>query len=195
MKKEFEVISQIIRDNKKVLDVGCGDGTLMEYLKNHQKNDVRGLEPGKTYYYYFSALEKKSIIGKTRTASLNSNQINFAVVSCSDYQRGYFNSYAALAKERNLDAVIHLGDYIYEYKARDYSHGTFNRLHIPDKELISLDDYRTRYSQYKLDPDIIAAHSSPPFIVIWDDHDTSNNTYMTGAQNHQSLLEEATVPP
>ena len=85
--------------------------------------------------------------------------------------------------------MIHLGDYIYEYKARDYSHGTFNRLHLPNKELISLRDYRTRYSQYKLDPDIIAAHRLHPFIVIWDDHETSNNTYMTGAQNHQPLLE------
>jgi len=49
MKKEFEVISKIIKDNKKVLDIGCGDGTLMEYLKNHQKNDVRGLDPQKNY--------------------------------------------------------------------------------------------------------------------------------------------------
>ena len=95
-----------------------------------------------------------------------------------------------LRKSNDDSQYYNIGeDYIYEYKARDYSHGTFNRLHIPDKELISLDDYRTRYSQYKLDPDIIAAHSSHPFIVIWDDHETSNNTYMTGAQNHQSLLE------
>ena len=153
------------------------------------KVDVRGLEPGKTYFYFFNALGKNSVIGRTRTASLDYDQLNLAVISCSDYQRGYFNSYAALSKEPNLDAVIHLGDYIYEYKARDYSHGTFNRLHLPDKELISLEDYRIRYSQYKLDPDIIAAHMSHPFIVIWDDHETSNNTYMTGAKNHQSLLE------
>ena len=149
------------------------------------KIDVRGLEPGKNYYYYFNSLGHKSIVGKTKTMSLDSDELNFAIISCSDYQRGYFNSYAALANENNLDAVIHLGDYIYEYKARDYSNGIFNRLHIPDKELISLEDYRTRYSQYRLDPDLIKAHASHPFIVIWDDHETSNDTYMTGAQNHQ----------
>ena len=153
------------------------------------KVDVNQLDKGTTYYYQFDAFGKNSIIGKTRTTSLDSDFLNFAVVSCSDYQRGFFNSYSSLAKEKNIEAVIHLGDYIYEYKARDYSNGIFKRLHIPDKELVSLDDYRSRYSQYKLDPDLIAAHQNHPFIVIWDDHETSNNTFSTGAQNHQSELE------
>jgi alkaline phosphatase D len=153
------------------------------------KVDVDNLESGTVYYYQFKAFEKKSIIGKTKTTSLNSDSLNFAVVSCSDYQRGFFNSYAALANEKNIEAVIHLGDYIYEYKARDFSNGIFQRLHIPDKEIVSLSDYRARYSQYKMDPDLISVHQKHPFIVIWDDHETSNNTYSYGAQNHQPELE------
>ena len=153
------------------------------------KVDVDNLDSGTVYYYQFEALEQKSIIGRTKTTSLYSDSLNFAVVSCSDYQRGFFNSYAALANEKNIEAVIHLGDYIYEYKARDFSNGIFERLHIPDKEIVSLSDYRNRYSQYKMDSDLISAHQKHPFIVIWDDHETSNDTYSSGAQNHQSELE------
>ena len=153
------------------------------------KVDVEGLEQGTTYFYQFESFGKKSITGRTKTIDSSSDSLRFAIVSCSDYQRGYFNSYSSLAGEENIDAVVHLGDYIYEYKSRDYSNGIFDRLHLPDKELISLDDYRTRHSQYKLDIDLIKAHRSHPFILIWDDHETSNNTYKSGAENHQELEE------
>ncbi len=148
------------------------------------KVDVDKLSPGKTYYYKFEALGKESMIGKTKTISNSSSSLKLAAISCSDYQRGFFNAYSSLADEE-IDAVIHLGDYIYEYKSRDFSNGIFKRLHLPDKEIVSLSDYRIRHSQYKLDPDLIAAHSSHPFILIWDDHETANNTYKYGAENHQ----------
>ena len=152
------------------------------------KVDVDKLSPGKTYFYKFEALGKESMVGRTKTISDSTSSLKIAAISCSDYQRGFFNAYGSLADE-DLDAVIHLGDYIYEYKSRDYSNGIFKRLHLPDKEIVSLTDYRTRHSQYKLDPDLISAHSSHPFILIWDDHETANNTYKDGAENHQEEKE------
>lgn len=153
------------------------------------KVDVEGLESGTSYFYRFESYGKKSITGRTKTIDSLSESLRFAIVSCSDYQRGYFNSYSSISEEEDIDAVIHLGDYIYEYKSRDYSNGIFDRLHLPDKELITLGDYRTRHSQYKLDRDLIEAHRNHPFILIWDDHETSNNTYKDGAENHQELEE------
>ena len=149
------------------------------------KVDVNKLNPGTTYYYRFEAFGKESMVGRTKTIINSSDSLKLVAISCSDYQRGFFNAYGSLANEKNIDAVIHLGDYIYEYKSRDYSNGIFKRLHLPDKEIISLSDYRTRHSQYKLDLDLISAHSNHPFILIWDDHETSNDTYKDGAENHQ----------
>jgi len=97
---------------------------------------------------------------------------------------GYFNAYNAIADEQ-VDAVLHLGDYIYEYGPGKYGDTSFYRKNIPTHEIISLQDYRDRYSQYRLDPDLIAVHASTPFINIWDDHEISNNAYVDGAQNHQ----------
>ena len=119
------------------------------------------------------------------TAAEETNQLNFAVVSCSNYEWGYFNAYGRIAEEENLSAVIHLGDYIYEYGTTSYGDTTIGRINIPTHEIISLQDYRDRYSLYRLDPDLIAAHKSHPFIVIWDDHEIANNSYVDGAQNHQ----------
>ena len=104
------------------------------------KVDVDKLSPGETYYYKFESFGIESIVGKTKTLSNLTDSLRFAAISCSDYQRGFFNAYASLAHE-DLDVVIHLGDYIYEYKSRDYSNGIFERLHLPDKEIISLYDY------------------------------------------------------
>ncbi len=148
------------------------------------KVDVTNLNPGTTYYYRFKALGQQSTIGTTKTAA-NSGPVNFAVVSCSNYEWGYFNAYRAIAERNDLDAVLHLGDYIYEYGSGSYGDTSLNRINIPNKEIISLSDYRTRYSQYRLDEDLKAAHAKLPFINIWDDHEIANNSYKTGAQNHQ----------
>ncbi|MEN7548396.1 alkaline phosphatase D family protein [Rapidithrix thailandica] len=150
------------------------------------KVDVEGLQPGTKYYYRFLALEATSITGETRTAPTgDQEQLKFGFVSCSNYQTGYFNAYKKLAEREDLNAVVHLGDYIYEYKAGKYADTTLHRNHLPDKEIITLADYRTRYAQYHVDPDLRAAHQKHPFIVIWDDHELANNTYNGGAQNHQ----------
>lgn len=149
------------------------------------KVDVTGLNPGTLYYYRFSGLGGTSITGRTKTAPTHADSLRFAVVSCANYEYGFFSAYRKIAEQEILDAVIHLGDYIYEYAPGIYGDTALNRVHLPAKELIELKDYRTRYSQYRLDPDLRLAHSAQPFITIWDDHEIANNAYATGAQNHQ----------
>jgi alkaline phosphatase D len=151
------------------------------------KVDATGLMPSQTYYYYFTALNKNSSIGRTRTAPLDKvDHLRFGVVSAADYEAGYFNVYGNLAKRKDLDAIIHLGDYINEYGENDGSrdYKTSVRLNIPNKELVNLFDYRTRYSLYRLDPDLQHAHKQHPFIAVWDDHEFAYRAYTNGSENH-----------
>lgn len=155
------------------------------------KVDVDGLRPATTYFYVFTAYNRSSLIGRTRTLS-NGVQLHarLAVVSCSNYPAGYFNAYAAIARRNDLDAVLHLGDYIYEYDADSASFGgatgiALGRQHEPINEVVTLSDYRTRYSQYRLDPDLRRLHQQHPMIHVWDDHESANDAYEDGAQNHQ----------
>ena len=113
------------------------------------KIDVTGLDPNQYYYYRFKALDRTSPVGRTKTLPRETtDSLTFAVVSCSNWQHGYFNAYDRIA-EREVDAVIHLGDYIYEYGSGNSRMA--ERLHLPDHEIVTLSDYRTRYSQYHLD--------------------------------------------
>jgi alkaline phosphatase D len=150
------------------------------------KVDVAGLKPATTYYYRFRGLGAESLVGRTRTApSGRTDRIRLAMVSCSNLPFGYFNAYGRIAARADLDAVLHLGDYIYEYRNGQYGDGArFGRAPLPDKEIVALEDYRTRHAQYKLDPDLQAAHRQHPFIVVWDDHELTNNAWRDGAQNH-----------
>jgi alkaline phosphatase D len=107
------------------------------------------------------------------------------VVSCSNYEWGYFNAYESIANIPNLDFVIHLGDYIYEYGPGVYGDKSLNRGHLPAKELLTIQDYRSRYAQYRLDEQLQKVHQNTPFISVWDDHEIANDTYTEGAQNHQ----------
>ncbi len=149
------------------------------------KVDVGNLNADSYYYYQFEALGAKSEIGRTKTAAENEETaVKFAVVSCSNFEAGYFNAYGRIA-ERELDAVLHLGDYIYEYEIDRYGDTTLGRLNIPPGELFTLSDYRTRYALYRLDEDLQEVHRLHPFITIWDDHEITNNAFIHGAQNHQ----------
>jgi len=153
------------------------------------KIDVKKLKAGTTYYYQFEALSKKSSIGRTKTVPEGEvKHLRFAVVSCSNYQAGYFNAYGRIAERDDLDAVIHLGDYIYEYGEGGYGDSTLvasgKRSLAPKTEIISLEDYHARYSTYRLDPDLQKLHQMHPFITVWDDHESANDSYKGGAQNH-----------
>jgi len=150
------------------------------------KVDVDALKPDQVYYYRFLALGSTSIVGRTKTAPVVAkDSLKFAIVSCANYEWGYFNPYDKIADRPLLDAVLHLGDYIYEYGVGKYGDTTIGRINIPRHEIISLNDYRTRYSLYRLDKGLRRVHQQHPFIAIWDDHEIANNSHVTGAQNHQ----------
>jgi len=149
------------------------------------KVDVKGLAANTKYFYRFTALDEVSVIGETKTINnTDRGELNLGVVSCSNYEWGYFSAYRHLA-EKELDAVLHLGDYFYEYAPGTYGDTTIGRFNIPPREILSLEDYRTRYALYRTDKDLQLVHQRHPFIAIWDDHEITNNAYISGAQNHQ----------
>ncbi|MGA1418368.1 MAG: alkaline phosphatase D family protein, partial [Gemmatimonadaceae bacterium] len=129
--------------------------------------DVEGLEADRWYCYRFRSGGAVSPVGRLRTAPAEGalTPLRFGMVSCQNYEQGLYTAYQHLAQER-CDLITHLGDYIYEYSARAGAvrpHRGF--------EIRSLDDYRTRYAQYKLDPLLQAAHALCPWLVTWDDHE------------------------
>lgn len=155
------------------------------------KVDATGLQPATDYFYRFAVGDEASPVGRTRTAPAPSNtpkRLRFGVVSCANWQAGWFSAYRHLAERGDLDAVIHLGDYLYEYEPGMYSYGHRNediRRHDPPREIVSLRDYRRRHAQYKTDPDLQALHAAVPFIVTWDDHEVADGSWAHGAFEHQ----------
>jgi alkaline phosphatase D len=166
-----------------------GSGTVMTDASRDftVKVDVTGLSPATTYYYQFTGAGTTSRVGRTRTAPTGGvDRLRFAVMSCSSFNHGYFHAYRHVSERADIDAVLHLGDYIYEYAPGDY--GSV-RAADPPNEIVTLEDYRRRYAQYRRDGDLQAAHQQHPFIVVWDDHETANNSYEDGAQNHDPATE------
>ncbi len=151
------------------------------------KVDVTRLDPGGTYYYQFSYKGALSPIGRTKTLPAGrADRARFAVCSCSNHPFGFFNAYRNIANRAELDGVIHLGDYIYEYAEGTYGQGApIGRVPVPNKEIVTLTDYRQRFGQYRLDPDLQEAHRQHPWICVWDDHESTNDSWFGGAQNHQ----------
>ncbi|WP_298417511.1 alkaline phosphatase D family protein [uncultured Kordia sp.] len=153
--------------------------------------ELQNLETNQKLYYRFVNVADKtvSIIGETITLPQNAAEIKLAVCSCANFQAGLFNSYKAMA-ESDSDIIVHLGDYIYEYAPGEY--GTtpetiaLGRIHEPDNEIVTLDDYRIRYKQYRNDENLKLAHQKKPFICVWDDHEITNDAYKDGAENHQT---------
>ncbi|AZN64828.1 alkaline phosphatase [Acinetobacter johnsonii] len=157
------------------------------------KVDVTGLAAGQVYFYRFKSASKYSITGQTKTLATQVQSVQFAVCSCSNFPAGYFHVYKEMTKQ-DVDVVIHLGDYIYEYGMGEYATEeavAMGRALADDNnaEIIRLDDYRKRYALYRLDADLQATHQRHPFIVIWDDHELANDTWEKGAENHQSDTE------
>lgn len=157
------------------------------------KVDVVSLQAASIYFYRFFTGADRSPVGRTKTLPVGGvSQSKFAVVSCANFPAGYFNVYADIAKRTDLDLVLHLGDYIYEYGRLGYASQlaiALDRLSTPDHEILTLEDYRMRHAQYRSDGDLRAMHARLPMIAVWDDHDLADNAWSGGAANHDEGAE------
>lgn len=159
------------------------------------KVDVSGLAPATIYFYRFVCNGITSPVGRGKTLAIgNIDKVKLAVCSCSNYPAGYFHVYAEMAKQNDLDAFLHLGDYIYEYGAGGYAYDDAAKLGRElkadnNKEIIKLDDYRKRYALYHTDKDLQTLHQNTALIAVWDDHELSNDTWKNGAENHDDKTE------
>jgi alkaline phosphatase D len=155
---------------------------------------VTGLMPGKWYYYRFRAAGgETSPVGRTRTLPAGRTaRFNIAVFSCSNLPFGHFNAYAHAAERQDIDLVVHLGDYIYEYPRGTYPsarEALDGRIIDPAGEIVTIADYHARYASYRRDRDLAMLHQRFPMISIWDDHEIANDAWKDGAQNHQAETE------
>ena len=156
------------------------------------KVDAAGLKPNSGYFYRFRVGKTVSPVGRTRTLPQGRvDRMVLAVASCAFFSTGFFNSYREIAKLEHVDLVLHLGDYLYDYGSTPDQLGMsvglkIGRIPTPANETVTLADYRERHACYRLDPDLQAAHARAPWICVWDDHESANDAWMGGAQNHQA---------
>lgn len=186
----LEVVWEIATDDKFTQVINTGKVQTASAQDFTIKVDADKLKSGQTYYYRFKFGSVISSVGRTKKLPETTSSVQFAVCSCSNYPAGYFYVYKEMAKQE-VDAIIHLGDYIYEYGKDGYATEEAVKLGRTlaadnDKEIIKLDDYRKRYALYHTDADLQAAHARHPFIVIWDDHELANDAWKDGAENHQA---------
>ncbi|MDG9709964.1 alkaline phosphatase D family protein [Streptomyces sp. DH10] len=190
---DTEVSWIVARDKAFSTVVAKGSTTATAASDHTVKADIRGLEPGTDYWFRFSAGGTDSSAARTRTAPAPDTAVTnlrFGVVSCANWEAGYFSPYRHLAARGDLDAWLHLGDYIYEYGTGEYgTRGTVVRPHAPAHEIVTLADYRVRHARYKTDPDLQALHAAAPVVAIWDDHEFANDAWSGGAENHTAGAE------
>lgn len=177
---------------------GGGSVTATGERDHIAKITVDGLEPGRWYFYRFVAPDgTASLTGRTRTLPQGpTGAFNLALVSCSNLPFGWFNAYGHAAARQDIDLVVHVGDYLYEYAPGRYPSAKLavaGRLVQPDHEIVSLADYRLRYAAYRSDPDLARLHQLFPMIAQWDDHEFANDTWKGGAENHDADEGEWTV--
>ncbi len=167
--------------------VNSGSTTVGSETDFTLKVDAQNLQSNTKYFYQFTVGPNSSVVGKTKTLPSGTvDRVKLAVVSCSNYASGYFNVYKEIAQMGDLDAVIHLGDYIYEYA--DSGYGSLRKLETTH-ELINLADYRMRHAFHKKDSNSQQMHASLPMIAVWDDHEVANDTWISGAENHDATTE------
>lgn len=190
LEDDIQVYWEVATDANFVYPVHDGRATVSAHRDYTLKVDVQNLEPGRTYYYRFRSNGKMSPTGRTKTLPTGSvSRVTLAVFSCANYPAGHFNVYGAAAKRFDFDAVVHLGDYIYEYGMGGYATGgaeAIGRALPSDNagEILTLSDYRKRYALYRTDANLRALHEKYPFIAVWDDHEVANDTWSHGAGNH-----------
>ncbi len=180
---------QVAKDRHFADIVAKGSFTTSARRDHTVKLEATGLRPRTTYFYRFLYKGESSRVGRTKTApaaKASPKNLRFGVVSCANLPGGYFSAYRHLSKRDDLDAVLHLGDYFYEYGPAEYGEV---RKPVPAKETVALADYRQRHAQYKQDKDLQALHAKAPFIVTWDDHESANDAYRKGAENHDPATE------
>lgn len=191
--EDVDVVWEVAADGEFSSIVQSGSTTTGAARDFTVKVDVTGLNANTAYHYRFRSNGKTSPTGRTKTLGTGSlQQVRLAVFSCSNYPTGYFNVYAEAAKLNDIDAAIHLGDYIYEYARDGYASkdaAALNRISEPATEIVTLSDYRRRYAQYRSDPDLQAVHAKLPFIAVWDDHELANDAWREGAENHDPAIE------
>ncbi|UUN26369.1 alkaline phosphatase [Streptomyces sp. FIT100] len=185
---DTEVSWEVAEDKGFTSVVASGRTTATAASDHTVKADVRGLRPATAYHFRFTAGTAVSPAGRTRTApaaDAAAPGVRFGVVSCANWEAGYFSAYRHLAARTDLDAVLHLGDYIYEYGSGGYpAEENVIRQHEPRHEITTLADYRLRHATYKTDADLQALHAAHPVVAIWDDHEIANDAWSGGAENH-----------
>jgi alkaline phosphatase D len=166
--------------------VAAGHATVEDDADGTVRVEVDGLEPGTTYWYGFAAGGRQSTTGRTRTLpGPGAARVRMAVMSCSNLETGWFNAYARVAERDDLDLVVHLGDYLYEYGDGDEAPEPLpGRAHHPRIELRSRADYRARYAQYRADADLQHLHSRHAVVTLFDDHELADDSWVGGAQAH-----------
>jgi alkaline phosphatase D len=169
--------------------VGGGQMVTGPWRDHTVKITVDGLVPGRFHYYRFIAPDGTiSPIGRTKTLPVGKTaKFNIAIFSCSNMGFGEFNAYGHGAVRDDIDLVLHMGDYFYEYGRGGYDGGAnFAKRILPEGEILTLADYRLRYSSYRMDPQLQALHANFPMIANTDDHEGANDSWEGGAQNHQN---------
>ncbi|MGX1565607.1 alkaline phosphatase D family protein [Streptomyces sp. NPDC055506] len=189
-------VSWVVAEDRAFTTIVAKGSTTATAASDHTvKADIRGLRPATDYWFRFSSGGTDSPAARTRTAPAADaavTNLRFGVVSCANWEAGYFSSYRHLAARGDLDAWLHLGDYIYEYGTGEYgTRGTVVRPHAPAHEIVTLADYRIRHARYKTDPDLQALHATAPVVAIWDDHEFANDAWSGGAENHTEGAEGA----
>ncbi|OJF13124.1 alkaline phosphatase D family protein [Couchioplanes caeruleus] len=185
---EVTVSWQIAADAGFAAVVAAGEVRTGPARDHTVKVDVSGLSPATTYWFRFGYNGSWSPTGRTMTAPTADaaiSRLRMGVVSCANWEAGYFAAYRHLAERGDLNLVVHLGDYLYEYGTGDFAAGdVVIRPTKPEHEILTLADYRIRHALYKTDPDLQALHASVPWIITWDDHEVANDMWSDGAENH-----------
>ncbi|GAB91952.1 alkaline phosphatase D family protein [Gordonia rhizosphera] len=192
---DTDVFWEIARDTAMRTVFASGSVVASADADHTVKLDVTGLQPDTAYFYRFAvtsgpAAGAVSPVGHTWTApaaGADVSRLRFGVVSCSNWEAGYFGAYRHLRAHRGLTAIVHLGDYFYEYETGGYTgkYGPVRRTE-PSNEAVTLRDYRIRHGLYKTDPDLAELHRRLPWICTWDDHESANDAWSGGAENHDA---------